>query len=94
MSAVSAVNGIQIEGTLSSVSAMSTVYVPNPGIVCLLKNGGNTVYTWHMGQGLTYTTKINLCSSQSQLDQSRQLHMHIGLLTLVLFLCTTCVVRV
>ena len=97
MSAVSAVNGIQIEGTLSSVSAMSTVYVPNPGIVCIYTfflNGGNTVYTCHMGQGLTYTTKINLWSSQSQLDQSRQLHMHIGLLTLVLFLCTTCVVRV
>jgi deleted-in-malignant-brain-tumors protein 1 len=32
MSAVSAVNGIQIEGMLSSLSAMSTVYVPNPGI--------------------------------------------------------------
>ena len=35
MSAVSAVNGIQIEGTLSSLSAMSTVYVPSPGIVCI-----------------------------------------------------------
>ena len=31
MSAVAAVNGVPIEGTLSSVSALSTVYVPNPG---------------------------------------------------------------
>ena len=32
MSAVATVNGVPIEGTLSSVSALSTVYVPNPGI--------------------------------------------------------------
>ena len=38
MSAVSAVNGIQIEGTLSSLSALSTVYVPNPGISMITKN--------------------------------------------------------
>ena len=31
MSAVAVVNGVPIEGTLSSVSALSTVYVPNSG---------------------------------------------------------------
>ena len=34
---VSAVNGVAIEGTLSSVSAMSTLYVPNPGIYLHIK---------------------------------------------------------
>ena len=31
MSAVATVNGIRIEGMLSSVNELSIVYVPNPG---------------------------------------------------------------
>ena len=34
MSAVAIVNGERLEGTLSSITGESTVYVPPPGMVC------------------------------------------------------------